>query len=692
MRNGTKGVHPIVEKHPIVPKDETRARARAKRVREEVEHHNYRYYVLDDPEISDAEYDALLRELEAIEKAFPSLRDPLSPTQRIGHAPLHKFAPARHATPMLSLSNAESAEEVREFDARVRRLLSRKEDLAYTAEPKVDGLAVELIYEHGVFTRGATRGDGVTGEDVTQNLRTVRSIPLRLRACGKSPPPARLAVRGEVYMAIADFEALNRARLSKDEPAFANPRNAAAGSIRQLDPRITASRPLDVFFYGVGETTGHGFRTQWEILQTLPTWGLRVNPLVVLCEGVDDTIRTFDRLAEMRDRLSYEIDGVVIKVDDLRLQKELGTIARSPRWAIACKFAPRQATTRIRAIEVSVGRTGALTPVAILDPVSIGGTTVGRATLHNQDEIDRKDVRVGDTVLVQRAGDVIPEVVKVIGTRRTGKERKFRIPDRCPVCDGLVERSEGEAASYCVNAQCPAQVRERILHFASKRAMDIDGLGDKIVNMLVEKKLVDSAADLYELETGTLARLERLGEKSAGNLVAAIAGSTRPSLGRFIHALGIRHVGEQVADILAREFGSIQALAHAPEEELTSVHGIGPEIAGSVAAFFCENRNRELIRRLERLGVEPQASARQKAGEGGPLAGKSFVFTGALSSMTREEAGEAVERLGGRVSASVSKKTDYVVTGEDPGSKAERAGKFGVTKLDEAEFLKLIRK
>ncbi len=679
-----------MEKHPDLPGDEARARARSRVLREAIEHHNYRYYVLDDPEISDAEYDALLRELQAIEESFPGQRDPLSPTQRVGHAPLDRFAPARHATPMLSLSNAESADEVREFDARVRRLLSRSAPLAYTAEPKMDGLAVELLYEHGVFRRGATRGDGVSGEDVTQNLRTVRSIPLRLRTPAKTPAPPRLAVRGEVYMAIADFQALNAARLSKGEPAFANPRNAAAGSIRQLDPRITASRPLDIFFYGVGETTGHRFRTQWEILQTLPKWGLRVNPLIARCEDAEEAIRYFDGLAGRREALPYEIDGVVIKVDDLRLQEELGTIARSPRWAVAYKFLPRQATTRIRAIEVSVGRTGALTPVAILEPVSIGGTTVSRATLHNQDEIDRKDVRVGDKVLVQRAGDVIPEVVKIIESKRTGKEKKFRIPDRCPVCEGVVERSEGEAASYCVNAQCPAQVRERILHFASKRAIDIDGLGDKIVNMLVEKKLVSNAADLYALEAKTLAGLERLGEKSAANLVAAIKGSRRPPLGRFIHALGIRHVGEQIADILAREFGSIEALGRASEDELTAVHGIGPEIAGSVAAFFREVRNRELIRRMEKLGVDPQAPARRGPGTGGPLEGKTFIFTGALASMTREEAGDAVERLGGRVGATVSRKTDYVVVGEDAGSKAARAEKLGVPMLDEAKFLKLI--
>ncbi len=680
-----------MKKNPDPPRDIAGARARAKRLREQIEQHNHRYYVLDDPEISDAEYDALLRELEAIEESFPSLRDPLSPTQRVGHAPVDHFSPARHATPMLSLANAASAEEVREFDARVRRLLSRDDPIAHTAEPKMDGLAVELIYERGELRRGATRGDGVTGEDVTQNLRTVRSVPLRLRSPAKSPPPARLAVRGEVYMAIADFEALNAARLAKGEPAFANPRNAAAGSIRQLDPRLASARPLDIYFYGVGDTAGHRFRSQWEILRTLPTWGLRVNPLIARCEGVEEAIRYFDGLASKRDTLPYEIDGVVIKVDDLRMQEELGAIARSPRWAVAYKFPPRQATTRIWGIEVSVGRTGALTPVAILDPVSIGGTTVSRATLHNQDEIDRKDVRVGDTVLVQRAGDVIPEVVKVIESKRTGKERKFRIPDRCPVCDGVVERSEGEAASYCVNAQCPAQVRERILHFASKRAMDIDGLGDKIVNMLVEKRLVSNAADLYTLGTGTLAGLERLGDKSAANLVAAIQGSRHPPLGRFIHALGIRHVGEQTADILARAFGSIEALERASREALEAIHGIGPEIAGSVAAFFSEARNRALIRRLEKLGVDPRPPAGRRAAAGGPLEGKTFVFTGALASMTREAAGEAVERLGGRVSASVSRKTDYVVMGEDPGSKAARAEKLGVAMLDEGAFRKLVK-
>ena len=676
---------------PTIPQTAEEALRCAERLRREIEHHNYRYYVLDDPEISDMEYDRLLRRLETIEEAFPSLRDPLSPTQRVGHVPLDKFKPARHSVAMLSLANAESAEEVSGFDARVRRFLSREDPITYTAEPKMDGLAVEILYEDGVFTRGATRGDGRVGEDVTQNLRAVRSLPLRLRSDPKPPPP-RLAVRAEVYMAIADFEALNRARLEKGESAFANPRNAAAGSVRQLDPRITAGRPLDLYCYGVGEAVGLRFETQWEILQCLRAWGLRVNPLIERCRGIEATIIYFDHMSKRRDSLPYEIDGVVIKVDDLRLQEELGSIARSPRWAVAFKFHPRQATTRIVRIDVSVGRTGALTPVAILDPVRIGGTLVSRATLHNQDEIDRKDVREGDTVLVQRAGDVIPEVVKVIESKRAGHKMKFSFPQRCPECEGVVERAEGEAVAYCVNAQCRAQVKERIRHYASKRAMDIEGLGEKIVDMLVDQGLVRNVADLYALKAAQLSELERLGEKSARNLVSAIEQSKARSLRRFIHALGIRHVGEQIAEILAQEFGSVERLAEAGEEELTAVHGIGPEIAGSVTNFFREKGNQELLHRLFKQHVAPQAPAQRKPRAKGSLAGKVFVFTGGLEALSREEAFKVVIALGGRPASSLSKKTDYVVVGSDPGSKAAKAEKLGIQVLDEAKFLKLVRR
>ncbi|MFQ5458782.1 MAG: NAD-dependent DNA ligase LigA, partial [Myxococcota bacterium] len=654
--------------------------------------HNYRYYVLDDPEVSDAEYDRLLRALEALEEAFPRLLDPASPTQRVGHAPLEKFTEARHSAPMLSLANAESAEEAREFDARVRRFLDREAPLRYTAEPKMDGLAVELVYEDGVLVRGATRGDGRIGEDVTQNLRTVRSLPLRLRRSkGVPAPPPRMAVRGEAYMATADFETLNRERLRAGEPPFANPRNATAGSIRQLDPRITARRPIHIFSYSLRVETGHRFKTQWEILETLPGWGLRVNPLRERCEGIEAAIAYFERLAAERDALPYEIDGVVIKVDDLRLQAALGAIARSYRWAVAYKFAPRQATSRIEDIEVSVGRTGALTPVANLAPVNIGGTTVRRATLHNQDEVERKDIRIGDVVLVQRAGDVIPEVVKVIGSRRTGKERRFRFPARCPDCGGVVERAEGEAAAYCVNAQCPAQMKERIRHYAARRAMDIEGLGEKIVSLLAEQGRIASVADLYRLRADELAPLERMGEKSAANLVAAIARSKARPLARLLFGLGIRHVGEQTARLLAEAFGSVARLGEASEDALTAVEGVGPETAASVINFFREKGNRALLRKLEEEGVVPPARPpARRAAAGGRLAGKSFVFTGALASMSRDEAADAVRALGGKVSGSVSKKTGYVVLGADPGSKAEKAGKLGVEMLEEKAFLKLI--
>jgi DNA ligase (NAD+) len=659
-------------------------------LRREIEHHNYRYHVLDDPEIADAEYDRLLRDLEALEASHPALRDPASPTQRVGHTPLEKFEPARHLAPMLSLANAEGAEEVREFDGRTRRFLSTEDSIRYTAEPKVDGLAVELVYEAGVLVRGATRGDGTVGEDVTQNLRTVRSLPLRLRGHGRAAVPDRIAIRGEVYMSIGDFETLNHQRLKEGEQPFANPRNATAGSIRQLDSRITAGRPLDLFCYGIGEIHGRRFKTQWEILETLPEWGLRVNPLTERCADIEAAIAYFGRLASRRDALPYEIDGAVIKVDEIRLQADLGAIARSPRWAVAFKFPPRQATTRIRDIEVSVGRTGALTPVARLDPVRIGGTTVRRATLHNQDEVERKDIWIGDRVLVQRAGDVIPEVVKAIQSRREGSERKFVFPDRCPECGGAVERSEGDAVTYCINAQCPAQVKERIRHFAGKRAMDIDGLGEKIVGLLSSQGLIANVADLYDLRVEQLAPLERIGEKSAQNLVEAIARSRCRSLARFIHALGIRHVGEQTARLLAESLGSFEAIAAAEPDRLIGVEGVGPEIAGSIQTFFREEGNRRLIARLHERGVIPDGTGRGPASAWGPLEGKTLVFTGNLASMTRDEAARAVRGRGGRVTGSVSKKTDYVVVGTDPGSKAAKAEKFGVTMLDETQFLKLI--
>ena len=677
---------------PDIPGSEQEARSRVEGLRAEIARHNYLYYVQDDPEISDAEYDRLLRALEALEKAYPALLDSTSPSQRVGHAPLDKFESARHPTQMLSLANAESADEAREFDARVRRILDREATLRYTAEPKMDGLALELIYEEGVFVRGATRGDGRTGEDVTQNLRTIRSLPLRLLQGNRAPsPPRRIAIRGEAFMAIADFEALNQERLKAGEPPFANPRNATAGAIRQLDPRITAARPIDLFCYGVGMVEGRVFKTQWEILETLPKWGLRVNRRKERCEGIAAAIDYFERLSEERDALPWEIDGVVIKVDDLRLQNELGAIARSYRWAIAYKFPPRQATSRIVRIEISVGRTGALTPVAHLEPVLIGGTTVRRATLHNQDEVERKDIRRGDMVLVQRAGDVIPEVVKVVAGKRTGKERRFKFPARCPECGGGVERAEEEAAAYCVNARCPAQVKERIRHYAARRAMDIEGLGEKIVALLnAEGRIVD-VADLYKLRPEDLAPLQRMGEKSAQNLVEAVARSKQRPLARLLFALGIRHVGEQTARLLADAFGSLDAIARAGEEDLVAVEGIGPETAASVIHFFREKGNRALIERLRAEGVLPKARPAAKKGSAkGPLSGKSFVFTGGLESMTRDEAAKAVRALGGKVSSAVSNKTSYVVAGKDPGSKVEKAEKLGVEIPDEQTFLKLI--
>ncbi len=665
------------------------AQKRIEELREEIHYHNYRYYILDDPVISDAEYDALMRELQRLEEQFPDLITPDSPTQRVGAPPAEEFATVPHTVPMLSLDNAMDEAEMRDFDDRVRKGLGLGADakVEYVCEPKMDGAAVELVYENGRLVQGSTRGDGYTGEDITNNLRTIRTIPLRL-VTRKVPAPQRLEVRGEVFMNIEDFERLNKEREMRGEPLFANPRNAAAGSLRQLDPSITAQRPLDIFCYGLGQVIGHVFETHWQILQTLHDWGLKVNQLSEVCRGVDEVIAYHQRMAERRDELPYEIDGVVIKVNRLDQQAILGEKTRSPRWAIAYKFEARQEVTQILDIVAQVGRTGAITPVAVMQPVEVGGVTVSRATLHNQDEIDRKDVRIGDWVVVQRAGDVIPEVVKVIKERRTGKEKPYRLPDRCPVCGGKVVRPPGEAVARCVNAACPAQVKERIRHFASKLAMDIDGLGDKLVNQLVDTGLVRDVADLYILKKEDLEQLERMGAKSAQNLIDAIDKSRQAKLDRFLYALGIRHVGEHMARVLAQRFGSLDRLMKATEEELLSVEGIGPEVAESVASFFAEKQNVDLIKRLIKNGV--QVESLEEMPRDGKLKGKTFVFTGALSSMSRHEAEQLVEQLGGRAASSVSRNTDFVVVGENPGSKADRARALGVPMITEEEFLRMV--
>ncbi len=666
--------------------ERARALKRIKELRELIHHHNRRYYQLDDPEISDAQYDLLMKELSDLEEQFPDIDRTDSPTQRVGAPPLDRFKTVSHLSPMLSLSNAFTEGEIAEFDERVKRFLETREEIRYVAEPKIDGVAVNLVYEKGIFVVGATRGDGFTGEDVTQNLRTVRALPLRM-AAPEGRVPERIEIRGEVYLETHAFRKLNQRRLESGEASFANPRNAAAGSLRQLDSRITARRPLNVFCYGIGVVTGWAFNGQWEILSCLSRWGFRVNPEARQVLGVQGCVGYYRDWTSKRDKLPYEIDGVVIKVDDLALQQQLGTITRSPRWALAVKFAPIQATTVVREIIVNVGRTGVLTPVAIMEPVQVGGVTVSRATLHNEDEIRKKDVRTGDTVVIQRAGDVIPEVVQVIESKRTGKEKPFRMPERCPECGSRIVRLENEAAHRCIDLACPAQVRENIKHFVSRGGMDIEGIGDRIVTQLLEAGVIEDPADFYSLTKEKLLALDRFAEKSARNLLDAIARSKRPPLDKLLFALGIRHVGEHVAKILVREFGALDRVTSATSEELSVIEGIGPTIAESLAGFFREPRNRKIIAKLLKAGVRPQE---RTVKAGAPLAGKTFVFTGGLAGLSRDEAKSLVESLGGKVASGVTKKTDYVVAGADPGSKYDRAVTLGLPILDEAAFLKLI--
>jgi DNA ligase (NAD+) len=656
-------------------------------------YHNRRYYQEDAPEIPDAEYDGLLRELQDLEDHYPQWAAPDSPTHRVGAPPLEKFAPVAHLTPMLSLANAFSGKELLEFDRRCRRFLDSEAPLRYTAEPKLDGLAVNLMYEHGRFLVGATRGDGNVGEDVTLNLRTIPDLPLMIpritaeREAAPPPVPERIEIRGEVCMERAAFHALNRRRNEEGEPPFANPRNAAAGSLRQLDSRITARRPLTLFCYAVGWADGLTFRSQQEVLWTLAAWGFRVNERILPGIPIEPCVAFYDQMAGQRAVLPYEIDGIVVKVDDLPLQERLGAIARSPRWAIACKFKALREQTVIEAILVQVGRTGVLTPVAVMKPVRVGGVTVSRASLHNQDEIDRKDIRIGDTVVVQRAGDVIPEVVEVLTPLRTGRERPFLMPSSCPECGSHVMRLEGEAAHRCIGIACPAQVRERIAHFASRGALDIDGLGDKLVSQLVTAGLVSDPADLFALDREQLLNLERMGEKSAANLLAGIDRSRRPPLDRLIFALGIRHVGEQTAKRLALTFSTLEALAEAPAEALMQIRDVGPEVAASIAGFFLEPANRRVVEKLAAAGVVAREAERPPATA---ISGKSFVFTGRMERMGRNEAKALVESLGGTVTGSVTQATDYLVTGETSGSKLEKARARGITVLSEEAFFALL--
>ncbi|MCC6608874.1 MAG: NAD-dependent DNA ligase LigA [Burkholderiales bacterium] len=661
--------------------------ARAGELRREIDEHNYRYYVLDAPTISDAEFDRLFRELQQLEAEHPELASADSPTQRVGGAPLAAFASVAHRVPMLSLNNAFDEEEVLAFDRRVREGLER-EQIEYDCEPKFDGLAVSLVYERGMFVQGSTRGDGNTGEDVTANLRTVRSVPLRLRG---SAAPRRLEARGEVIIYRADFARLNERQRSQGEKEFANPRNAAAGSLRQLDSRITAGRPLRFFAYGLGDVEGAELpATQSGMLDMLAAAALPVCPERRVVTGSEGLLSFHAELREKRARLPYDIDGVVYKVNRLADQERLGFVSRAPRFAIAHKFAAEEATTEVLGIEVQVGRTGALTPVARLKPVFVGGVTVTNATLHNEDEVHRKDVRAGDTVVVRRAGDVIPEVLRVVPGKRHAGARIFHLPKTCPVCGSAVIRLPGEAIARCSGGlYCPAQRKQALLHFASRRAMDIDGLGEKLVDQLVDAGLVGTPADLYGLTLEQLSALERMGEKSARNLLAAFEKSKHTTLARFVYALGIRNVGEATAKDLADHFGTLEALLAASEAELQEVADVGPVVAESVRRFFAERHNAQVIDAMRHAGVEWPA-ARAARAKRGPAAGKTFVLTGTLPDMTREAAAAMIVSRGGRVSGSVSSKTDYVVAGADPGSKLAKARALGVTVLDEAGLQKLL--
>ncbi len=661
---------------------EDEAAQEIERLRERIAYHDYRYYVLDDPEIPDAEYDRLMRRLQQLEAWYPQLVTPDSPTQRIGGEPLEGFETVRHVVPMLSLNNAFSEQEVCEFDRRIRETLG--EDIVeYVAEPKLDGLAISLLYQDGRLLRAATRGDGHRGEDVTLNVRTIPSVPLRLRG---GDYPERLEARGEIYMPKAGFEALNRRQRERGEKTFANPRNAAAGSLRQLDPRVTAERPLAFYAYAVGEVSAELAHTHAGQLAQLKAWGLPVSSLIEICRGWQACLDYYHRMQARRPELAFEIDGVVYKVNSIAQQRKLGFVARAPRWAIAHKFPAEEELTRVLAIDVQVGRTGAVTPVARLEPVFVGGVTVTNATLHNQDEIERKDVRVGDTVVVRRAGDVIPEVVRVVLSRRPADARPFIMPSQCPVCGSAIVRAEGEAVARCSGGlYCPAQRKAAIRHFASRRAMDIEGLGEKLIDQLIDSGLVQTVADLYRLEAADLSKLERMGEKSAAKLVAAIERSKHTTLARFLYALGIREVGEATAANLARHFGDLEPLMAASEEQLQQVEEVGEVVARHIRTFFEQAHNREVIEQLRAHGVHWDP-VEQPAAQG-PLAGKIVVLTGSLTSMSRSEAKMRLQALGAKVSSSVSKNTDYVVAGDKPGSKLAKAEQLGVEVVDEARLL-----
>lgn len=671
-------------------------------LRELIRHHEYRYYVLDSPEISDAEYDALYRELRELEAAHPELITADSPTQRVGGEPLAGFVQVRHGEPMLSLANAKNEDELQAWHTRVVKLAAdagaSAETLQFVLEPKIDGLAMSLRYEAGRLIVGATRGNGEIGEDVTANLRTIPTVPLTMLP-GESPYPEVAEVRGEVYLPLKAFAQLNEQRVAAGEPTFANPRNAAAGSLRQLDPRVTASRPLAAWFYGAGHLEGIEFASHHETLEWLKKAGFRVNPDTRVARTLDEIVDGCHAWRERREELDYDIDGVVVKLDDRRLQAALGAVGRDPRWAVAYKFAPTTAQTRLRKIHINVGRTGVLNPWAELDPVEVGGVTVEKATLHNEDDIRRKDLREGDVVVIQRAGDVIPQVVAPLTDLRTGAEQPFRMPEHCPFCGTPVVRTPGEVAVRCPNPDCPSKRAEAIKHFVSKGAMDIDGVGDRLVERLLELGMIRDAADLFRLEAVELAVLDRLGEKSAGNIVQAVEASKARTLARVLWALGIPHVGGENAELLVRRFRSMAALREAPQESISETPGIGPVIAESVWSFFRDPRNADLVDRLAQAGVTMESPTSEGAGDGagdaagrtlGPLTGKTLVLTGSLPTLSREEATELIVAAGGRVTASVSAKTAYVLVGEEPGSKITKARELGVELLDEAGLRALL--
>lgn len=669
-----------------LPENLDQARSEHQRLSKQLHHHNYLYHSLDAPEISDSEYDHLMQRLLRLEEQFPELVTPSSPSQRVGSVPLDRFPAAQHTSPMLSLENAFGAEDLRDFDSRCKRYLSREEDIEYICEPKLDGVAVALSYRNGQLVRGATRGNGSTGEEITQNLRTIKAIPLQLQ----NDFPAELEVRGEVYMELEAFQRLNQKRREEGQTTYANPRNLTAGSLRQLDAKLTAERPLTISCYGIGSLRGEEPPSHHQLLEKLNQWGLRVNlEETRLAKQIADVIARFEELQAKRDQLAYEIDGMVVKVNSRTLQQELGEKSRTPRWAIACKFPPRQEQTVLESVRYQVGRTGAITPVGNLRPVNVSGVTVSSASLHNWDEIARLGVKIGDTVVVERAGDVIPDIVSVVTEKRSGTEQPIAEPTQCPVCGSTVAREEGEVVPRCQGLNCPAQLKESLKHFCSRGGMDIEGLGDRLIDQLLRLDLVKTIADLYRLTRDELFQFDRMGEKLAENLLQAIEESKQRPLERFLYALGIRHVGSHLAKVLSRQFGTLEAIAAADLEQLKEIHEIGPQVAESVTRFFADPGNRELLAEIRKLGVEPTSNDQQR---GDRFKGKVFVFTGSLERFTRKEGEGLVEAEGGRASGSVSQKTDFVVAGPGAGSKLTRAEKLGIQVLDEEEFLNLLKK